>query len=93
MADDKLICFTEDVLLKPREIIIELMEHMINRGLTDFSGGNMALRVGEKIYSTQTHSADKYRWKLRPDNIIVTDINKKILEGREEQFSREADLH
>lgn len=93
MAEDKLICFTEDEILKPREIIIELMDYMINRGLTDFSGGNMALRVGEKIYSTQTHSADKYRWKLRPDYIIVTDINKNLLEGRKEKLSREADLH
>ena len=79
MAEEKYICFPEEEILKPREIIIELMEHMINRGLTDFSGGNMALRVGEKIYSTETHSADKYRWKLRPDNILVTDINKNIL--------------
>ena len=93
MAEDKLICFTEDEILKPREIIIELMEYMINRGLTDFSGGNMALRIGEKIYSTQTHSADKYRWKLRPDNILVTDIDKNLLEGRKETLSREADLH
>lgn len=93
MAEDKLICFTEDEILKPREIIIELMDYMINRGLTDFSGGNMALRIGEKIYSTQTHSADKYRWKLRPDNILVTDIDQNLLEGRKETLSREADLH
>jgi ribulose-5-phosphate 4-epimerase/fuculose-1-phosphate aldolase len=93
MAEEKYICFPEEEILKPREIIIELMEHMINRGLTDFSGGNMALRVGEKIYSTETHSADKYRWKLRPDNILVTDINKNILEGRKERLSREVDLH
>ena len=93
MAEEKYICFPEEEILKPREIIIELMEHMINRGLTDFSGGNMALRVGEKIYSTETHSADKYRWKLRRDNILVTDINKNILEGRKERLSREVDLH
>ncbi|MBM3700982.1 MAG: class II aldolase/adducin family protein, partial [Actinobacteria bacterium] len=83
----------EDEVLKPREIIMEIMQHMIDRGLTDYSGGNMALRVGHRIYSTQTHSADVYRWKLKPDNIIVTDINKNILEGRQEKLSRELDLH
>ena len=93
MMEDKLICFPEDELLKPREIIMEIMQHMADRGLTDYSGGNMALRVGQKIYSTQTHSADVYRWKLRPDNIIVTDINKNVLEGRQEKLSRELDLH
>ncbi len=91
--DDKMVCFPEDEITKPREIIMDIMQHVIDRGLTDYSGGNMALRVGQRIYSTQTHSADKYRWKLRPDNIIVTDINKNILEGREEKLSRELDLH
>ena len=80
-------------ILKPREIIIEIMGHMIETGLTDFSGGNMALRVGERVYSTPTHSADKYRWRLKPDDIIVTDINRNILEGKKEELSREADLH
>ncbi|HEX7560679.1 MAG TPA: class II aldolase/adducin family protein [Candidatus Humimicrobiaceae bacterium] len=91
--EDKMVCFPEDEITKPREIIMDIMQHVIDRGLTDYSGGNMALRVGQRIYSTQTHSADKYRWKLRPDNIIVTDINKNILEGRVEKLSRELDLH
>ena len=91
--DEKLVCFPEEEVIKPREIIMDIMQHVIDRGLTDYSGGNMALRVGQRIYSTQTHSADKYRWKLRPDNIVVTDINKNILEGREEKLSRELDLH
>jgi len=91
--DDKMVCFPEDEITKPREIIMDIMQHVIDRGLTDYSGGNMALRVGQRIYSTQTHSADIYRWKLRPDNIIVTDINKNILEGRVEKLSREFDLH
>jgi len=91
--DEKLVCFPEEEVIKPREIIMDIMQHVIDRGLTDYSGGNMALRVGQRIYSTQTHSADKYRWKLRPDNIVVTDINKNILEGREEKLSRELDLY
>ena len=91
--DEQLICFTEDEILKPREIIIEIMNHMINKGLTDFSGGNMALRVGKRVYVTQSYAATKYRWKLRPDDIIVTDIDKNVLEGRKEKISREGDLH
>lgn len=91
--DDSLICFTEDELLKPREIIIEIMNHMIDKGLTDFSGGNMALRVGKRVYVTQAYSAIKYRWKLKPDNIIVTDIDKNVFEGDKNKISREGDLH
>lgn len=91
--DEKLICFNEDEILKPREIIIEIMNHMIDKDLTDFSGGNMALRVGKRIYVTQSYAATKYRWKLRPDDIIVTDIDKNVMEGRKEKISREGDLH
>ncbi len=93
MDEDKLSCFSKDELLKPREIIIEITNLMIERGLTDYSGGNMALQVGEKIYITQTESAEKFRWKIKPDDIIVTDLNRNILEGRKERLTREAELH
>ncbi len=91
--EDKLICFNEDEIIQPREAIIELMDLMVTKGFTDYSGGNIALRVGSRVYITQSHSADRYRWKLKPDNIIVTDINKNVLEGRQEKISREGDLH
>ena len=93
MDDEKLICFTEEDILKPREIIIEFMDLMIRYRLTDFSGGNMALRVGKRIYSTQRYSAEKFRWKLRPDDIIVSDVEQNVLEGKKEKLSREAELH
>ncbi len=93
MTEEKLICFTKDELLKPREIILEIMDYMVRAGLTDYTGGNMALRIGDKIYSTQTKASIDYRWKLHPDDIIVTDVEQNILEGRKEKLSSEADLH
>ncbi len=91
--EEKVYCFAADELLHPREIIMEVMEYTAKTGLTDFSGGNMALRVGDKVYSTQTRSADLYRWKLGPDTIMVTDLEGNIIEGRKEKLSREIDLH
>ncbi len=93
MEEDKLVCFTKDELLKPREIIIEIMDFMVKAGLTDYTGGNMALRIGTKIYSTQTKASINYRWRIRPDDIIVTDVDQNVLEGRKEKLSSEADLH
>jgi L-fuculose-phosphate aldolase len=86
-------CFTESEIVRPREAIIELMDMMIKYNLTDFSGGNVALRVSDKIYITQRHSADQFRWKLKPDQIIVTDLNGNVIEGITEKISREGDLH
>ena len=80
-------------LIKPREIIIEIMDYMVRSGLTDYTGGNMALRIGKRIYNTQTRASIEYRWKLHPDDIIVTDIDKNIIEGRKNKLSSEADLH
>jgi len=93
MDEEKLICFTKDELLKPREIILEIMDYMVKAGLTDYTGGNMSLRVGQKIYSTQTKASIDYRWKLHPDDVIVTDIDQNVLEGKKEKLSSEADLH
>lgn len=93
MDEEKLICFTKDELLKPREIILEIMDYMVKAGLTDYTGGNMALRVGQKIYSTQAKASIDYRWKLHPDDILVTDVDQNVLEGRKEKLSSEADLH
>ena len=93
MAEEKLVCFTKDELLKPREIILEIMEFMVKAGLTDYTGGNMALRIGQKIYSTQTKASIDYRWKLHPDDIMVTDVEQNIIEGKKEKLSSEADLH
>ena len=89
MTEEKLICFTKDELLKPREIILEIMDFMVKAGLTDYTGGNMALRIGDKIYSTQTKASINYRWKLHPDDILVTDVDQNILEGRKEKLSSE----
>ena len=92
MEENK-ICFTESEIVRPREAIIELMDMMIKYNLTDFSGGNVALKVSDKIYITQRHSADQYRWKLKPDQIIVTDLNGNVIEGITDKISREGDLH
>lgn len=93
MTEEKLVCFTRDELLKPREIILEIMEFMVKAGLTDYTGGNMALRVGQKIYSTQTRASIDFRWRIHPDDIIVTDVEQNVLEGKKEKLSSEADLH
>ena len=92
MEENK-IYFTESELVRPREAIIELMDMMIRHNLTDFSGGNIALKVSDRIYITQRHSADQYRWKLEPDQIIVTDQNGNVIEGSTDKVSMEGDLH
>src|SRR5680860_1084780 len=86
-------CFTKSEIVRPREAIIELMDMMIKYNLTDFSGGNVALKVADKIYITQRHSADQYRWQLKPDHIIVADLNGNAIDESTEKISREGDLH
>ncbi|MCL5986207.1 MAG: class II aldolase/adducin family protein [Actinobacteria bacterium] len=91
--EDKIICLPEEEILKPRDIILELSQLMLQRGLTDMSGGNIALRIGSKVYMTRRYSGERFRWKLRPDDIVLTDLYGKPLEGNETRISREAKLH
>ena len=79
--------------LGPKEFIIEIMDLMVKTGLTDYTGGNMALRTGEEIYSTPGGASIYSRWKMGPEDIIVTDIDQNVLEGDKNKISSESDLH
>jgi|GEM_PF-6119487 len=79
--------------MSPREFIIEIMDYMVKTGLTDYTGGNMALRKGEKIYSTPSGASIYSRWKMEPEEIIVTDIDQNVLEGDKDKVSSESGLH
>ena len=79
--------------LGPQEFVIEIMDYMVRAGLTDYTGGNMALRVGEKIYSTPSGASIYSRWKMGPEDIIITDVDQNVLVGDKNKVSSESDLH
>jgi len=65
---------------------------MYARRLTDSAGGNISVRVGDRICITPRYAGSRNRWQLRPEQILVTDLEGNKLEG-EGDISRESTAH
>ncbi len=75
-----------------RAKIAELGALMFDRRLTDMAGGNISARVGDVICITPRYAGSKFRWRLRPEQVLVVDLHGKQLDG-EGEASREAKVH
>lgn len=82
-----------DVLItQTRERISELGRLMFDRFLTDTAGGNISVRVGEWMCITPRHSGAKFQWRIRPEQVLVYDLQGNKIAG-EGEISREAKVH
>lgn len=72
--------------------ITEIGRMMFERNLTDASGGNISARVGEYICITSRYAGSKWQWRIRPEQVLVTDLKGQPLEG-EGELSRESSVH
>jgi len=76
----------------PRAHICEIARFAYDRRLLDSAGGNLSARMGDYIYGTPRYAGSKRRWQLRPEHILVTDLEGNLLEG-EGELSREYRMH
>jgi L-fuculose-phosphate aldolase len=65
---------------------------MFERQLTDAGGGNISVRVGDKICISPRYSGQQRQWALKPEDVLVLDEDGNILEG-DGQNSRESQVH
>jgi L-fuculose-phosphate aldolase len=65
---------------------------LFDRQLTDAAGGNLSARAGDLICITPRFSGSKFQWHLRPEQVMVSDGDGKVLDG-EGEISREAKVH
>ncbi len=72
--------------------IVKAGKLMFERHLTDLAGGNISVRVEDKIYMTPTLAGTNFHWDLRPEQIVTLDLKGNILAG-EGKISREAKVH
>ena len=75
-----------------REQIAEIGKVMYNRILTDAAGGNISVRVGDRIIMTPRYAGSKWHWDLKPENVLVLDLKSQKIEG-EGDVSREVKVH
>jgi L-fuculose-phosphate aldolase len=81
-----------DNLQFTREKITRLGRLLFERQLTDAAGGNISARVGERVCITPRFAGQKRQWQLRPEEVLVCDLDGVKLEG-EGDLSREAKAH
>lgn len=81
-----------DPIFEMRTKIAEIGRLLFDRQLTDAAGGNISSRVGDLICISPRYSGSKYQWRLRPEQVVVSDLDGNYLEG-EGEISREAQVH
>lgn len=75
-----------------KERIVRLGKLMFDRNLTDSAGGNISVRIDDRIYMTPSYAGGIYHWDLTVDQILTLDLEGNKLEGNG-KVSREAKVH
>jgi len=75
-----------------KQLITKIGNLMFQRSLTDLAGGNISVRIDDKIYMTPTLAGMMSFWELRTEQILTLDLKGNVLEG-EGKLSREAKVH
>ncbi len=81
-----------DLLYQTRQWVAETGRLLFQRHLTDLAGGNISARAGDLLCMTPRYSGSKYHWDLRPEDVLVVDLQENILDGAG-AISREAGVH
>jgi L-fuculose-phosphate aldolase len=80
------------LLNEARELIAQAGKIMLERNLTDLAGGNISVRVEDKIAMSPSYAGSHKFWRLKPEDVLVLDLQGNLLEG-EGKVSREAPTH
>lgn len=75
-----------------REHIALIGSILFQRHLLDLGGGNISVRVDDKIVISPRYSGPRYHWALKADDVMVVTPEGEILEGKGE-LSRESKVH
>ena len=79
-------------MYEARELIAQVGKIMLDRNLTDLAGGNISIRVKDKIAMSPSYAGTRKFWQLEPEDVLVLDLQGNLLEGGG-KISREAPVH
>jgi L-fuculose-phosphate aldolase len=82
----------KDDLFEARKLIAEVGALMLQRNLTDLAGGNISVRVNDKVVMSPTLAGTNKFWRLQPEEVLILDLEGKKLEG-DGEISRETPTH
>jgi len=79
-------------LSEARRLISQVGRIMLDRNLTDLAGGNISVRIDDKVAMSPSYAGTRKFWDLRPEDVLVLDLQGKLLEG-DGKISRESPAH
>ncbi len=79
-------------ITETRRLIAEAGQMMFERYLVDTAGGNISARIGDLVCITPRYAGYNNHWRIRPEQVLVTDLQGNKIEG-EGEVSREAETH
>ncbi len=91
-AQPKTIEQSNGLITQTRIKIAETGKMVFARHLTDAAGGNISVRVGDKVCITPRYSGSKRHWQLQPNQVLVSDLQGTQLDG-DGEISREGKVH
>jgi ribose 5-phosphate isomerase B len=80
------------LLTQTRLKIADTGKLVFARHLTDAAGGNISVRVGDRVCITPRYSGSKRHWQLQPNQVLVSDLQGNQLDG-DGEISREGKVH
>lgn len=90
--DPKAAILADSRIAAMRVKIAQFGAMLFERRLTDAAGGNISARVGDYVLITPRYSGSKYQWRIKPEQVLVADLDMNILDGGGE-ISRESKVH
>jgi len=79
-------------LYDARELVAQVGKIMLERNLTDLAGGNISVRVDDRVIMSPSYAGTRKFWQLKPEDVLVLDLKGNLIEG-EGKISREAPTH
>ena len=79
-------------ITEARRLVAQVGKVMLDRNLTDLAGGNISVRVDDRIVMSPSYAGTRKFWQLQPEEVLVLDLKGALLEGNG-KVSREAPTH
>ena len=79
-------------LWEARQLVAKVGEILLQRNLTDLAGGNISMRVEDRIVMSPTLAGPNKFWQLQPEEVLILDLEGNKLDG-DGGISREAPTH
>ena len=76
----------------PRPEMVAIARLIYARYLSNAAGGNMSVRLGDRVFITPRYMGSRHRWNIQPEQINVVELDGTVIEGAGD-LSRESKAH